>query len=164
MKTHAIIHVDTQAFLSWEFTGASVHDTLVFPTLLERIDFRLGDFYADSGYLSSLNVQLISGRGGTPYIRPKKTTKGRPPPKTKDPPGHRSGEAFRVMVDAYKKDETAWLKTYFTRNTIESAWSGVKRRFNGLLHAASDKTRRVEAALKLVVWNITRLTRVRKRN
>lgn len=120
--------------------------------------------YADSGYLSSLNVRLISGRGGTPYIRPKKDTKGRPPPKTKDSPSQRSGEEFRSMVDAYKRDEAAWLSTYFTRNTIESAWSGLKRRFNGLLHAATDRTRRVEAALKLVVWNITRLTRFRSRN
>ena len=68
------------------------------------------------------------------------------------------------MVDEYNKDQEAWLKTYFTRNTIESAWSGVKRRFNGLLHAASERTRRVEAALKLVVWNITRLTRHPTRN
>lgn len=120
--------------------------------------------YADSGYLSSINVQLISGRGGTPYIRPKKDTKGRPPPKTKDTPGKRTGEAFRSMVETYKRDETAWLKTYFTRNTIESAWSGLKRRFTSLLQAASDRTRRTEAALKLVVWNITRLTRHRSRN
>jgi len=156
--------VETQAFLSWEFTGPSVHDTIVFPTLLERIDFRLGDVYADSGYLSSINVKLISCRGGTPYIRPKKDTKGRPPPKTKDAPSHRTSEEFRDMVDAYKRDEQAWLKTYFTRNTIESAWSGLKRRFTSLLQAASDRTRRVEAALKLVVWNITRLTRHRTRN
>ena len=69
-----------------------------------------------------------------------------------------------MMVDTYNRDPETWLKTYFTRNTIESAWSGLKRRFSGLLHAVSERTRRVEAALKLVVWNLTRLTRHRSRN
>jgi transposase len=68
------------------------------------------------------------------------------------------------MIDAYKKDETTWLGNYFKRNAIESAWSGLKRRFTGLLHATTDRMRRVEAALKLVVWNVTRLTRLRRRN
>lgn len=68
------------------------------------------------------------------------------------------------MVDAYERDETTWLRTYHRRNTIESAWSGVKRRFHGIVAAATDRMRRVEAALKLLAWNITRVTRLRRRN
>lgn len=136
-----------------------MHDTLVLPTLLDRLAIRLGDVHADAGYLSSRNIQHIVSKGGTPYVRPKSNTRGRPAPQAKDKPSGRTGEEFRTMVDAYKRDETNWLKTYHRRNTIESAWSGVKRRFHGIVAAVTDRMRRVEAALKLVAWNITRVTR-----
>lgn len=114
---------------------------------------------ADAGYLSSTNVQHIVGKGATPYIRPRKNTVGRPPPKKKDSPHTRTGEAFRDMVHAYKTDESNWLSRYGHRNSIESAWSGVKRKFTGAVMAATTRMRRVEAALKLVAWNLTRMAR-----
>lgn len=115
--------------------------------------------YADAGYISSINVQCIVGKGGTPFIRPKVNSLAHPPPGKKDNPSRRSGEAYRNMVAAFKADETGWLRRYGARNTIESAWSGLKRRFGGTVVGATALTRRVEAALKLVVWNVTRMTR-----
>ena len=159
-----MIEVENQVFLSWEFTAPSVHDTLVLPTLLDRLDIKLGDVHADAGYLSSRNIQYIVSQGGTPYVRPKSNTRGRPAPREKDPPSGRTSEEFRTMIDAYRRDETNWLRTYHRRNSIESAWSGVKRRFHGIVAAVTDRMRRVEAALKLVAWNITRVTRRGRRN
>lgn len=163
LKVHGLIDADTQAFLSWEFTGATVADTLLLEQLLSRVPAPVGDVYADAGYLSQRNVDAIIAKGGRPFIRPRANTKGRPAPGTKDSPNRRTSENFRTMIDDYQHHETAWLARYARRNTIESAWSGLKRRFTGAVHAMTDRMRRVEAALKLVVWNVTRMIRVPRR-
>lgn len=159
MKVHGIVNADNLAILSWELTTASVHDTIVFPTLLDAVRGRVIEVYADAGYLSSVNAQAIVARGAVPFIKPKKTTKGRPPPGVKDVPSQRTSEAFRDMVESYQKDEVAWKAKYGKRNTVEAAWSGLKRRFGPAVAAASERMRRVESALKLLVWNLTRVTR-----
>lgn len=63
------------------------------------------------------------------------------------------------MVDSYQKDEAVWLAIYGKRNVIEATWSAMKRRFNTAVAAARMRMRRVESALKLIVWNLTRVTR-----
>lgn len=135
-------------------------DTLVLPSLLDRVEVPIGPLFADAGYLSSRNVHVIVAKGGTPYVRPRSNTKGRPPRGTKDKPSSRTSEPFRDMIDQYNQHREKWLSTYHARNGIESAWSGVKRRFTGAVAAASAKARRVEAALKLLVWNVTRMVRL----
>lgn len=160
---HGLIDADTQAFLSWEFTGAAVADTLLLEQLLSRVPAPVGDVYADAGYLSSKNVNAIVAKGGTPFIKPRANTKGRPPPGTKDPPKDRTSENFRTMMDEYQTHNLTWLARYAKRNAIESAWSGVKRRFTGAVFAMTDRMRRIEAGLKLLAWNVTRVIRVPKR-
>lgn len=159
MKVHGIINTDNLAILSWELTAASVHDTLVFPTLLDAVKGRVLEVYADAGYLSSVNAQVIVARGATPFIKPRKTTVGRPGPREKDKPSKRTSDAFRDMVASYHRDEVAWRARYGKRNSVEAAWSGLKRRFGPAVGAASERMRRVESALKLLVWNLTRVTR-----
>ncbi len=159
MKVHGIIHAESLAILSWELTTANVHDTLVFPALLDAVRGRIVEVYADAGYLSSLNARLISLRGATPFIKPKRTTKGRPAPGEKDKPAARTSEAFRDMVASYQNDEAAWKARYGKRNTIESTWSALKRRFGHAVGAASARMRRIETCLKLITWNLTRVTR-----
>lgn len=146
------------AVLSWELTTPSVHDTLVFPTLLDQVRLPLTEVYADAGYLSSKNALLVRARGATPFIKPKKNTRGRPRPGEKDNPAKRTSEAYRDMVDSYQQHRDAWLKKYGKRNTVESCWSAIKRRFGHAVSALHERMRRVEAALKLITWNLTRMT------
>lgn len=160
LKVHGLIERESQAFLSWEFTDASVHDTLVMPTLLDRARCAMESVHADAGYLSSMNVHAIVSHGAKPYVRPRINTKGRPPHGAKDQPSKRTGEDFRTMIDAYHQNERLWLQNYSQRNSVVSAWSGLKRRFAGAVSAVSLRMRRCEAALKLVVWNITRVVRL----
>lgn len=163
MKVHGLIDADTQAFLSWEFTKASVADTVMLEQLLSRIPAPVGDVYADAGYLSAKNAHAITAKGGTPFLRPRTNTRGRPAPREKDAPSQRTSEPFRAMIDEYQRDKTAWLSRYSRRNSVESAWSGVKRRFTGAVMAMTDRVRRTEAALKLLAWNITRVIRLPRR-
>ena len=159
MKVHGLINADNLAVLSWELTGASVSDTLVLPALLDAIRIPVREVYADAGYLSSNNAQTIRARGATPFIRPRRNTKGRPKPGMKDTPSGKTSEAFRDMVDSYQTKNDEWMKKYGTRNTIESCWSGIKRRFGHAVGAATNRMRLIESALKLIVWNLTRVTR-----
>lgn len=159
MKVHGASDSDSLAILSWKLTTASVSDTVVLPDLLDGIRLPIIEVYADAGYLSSRNAQLIVSRGATPFIKPKKTTKGRPKPGEKDVPAHRTSEEFRAMVDRYQSENAEWMKKYGRRNTVESAWSGLKRRFGHAVGAFRERMRRIEAALRIVVWNLTRVTR-----
>jgi hypothetical protein len=131
--------------------------------LLSRIPAPIGDVYADAGYLSAKNALAITAKGGTPFLRPRANTKGRPAPGEKDTPAKRTNESFRIMIDEFQRDQAAWLARYSRRNSVESAWSGVKRRFTGAVMAMTDRVRRTEAALKLLAWNITRVIRVPRR-
>jgi len=159
VKVHGLINADNLAILSWELTGASVSDTRVLPTLLDAVRVPVREVYADAGYLSSKNAQAIQARGATPFIRPRSNTKGRPKPGEKDLPGQRTSEAFRDMIDSYQKQNYVWMRKYGRRNTIESCWSAIKRRFGHAVSASTARMRLIESALKLIVWNLTRVTR-----
>lgn len=115
--------------------------------------------YADAGYLSKNNTHEIVARGATPFIRPRSNTKGRPPPKTTLTSAYRGREHFYEMIESYTRHTKNWLAKYGRRNNIESAWSGVKRRFQGAVAASLPRMRRIEGALKLLAWNLTRVGR-----
>jgi hypothetical protein len=159
VKVHGIINADNLAVLSWELTTSSVADTVVLPALLDQVQHPVSELYADAGYLSSNNARVIRARGATPFIKPRSNTKGRPKPGEKDLPGARTSEAFRDMIDSYQTEREAWMKRYGRRNTVESCWSAIKRRFGHAVGAATSRMRLIESALKLIVWNLTRVTR-----
>lgn len=159
LKLHGTTERETLAILSWKCTSPSVHDTTVLPALLADLRVPLIEVCADPGYLSSKNAQLIVSRGATPYIKPKKNTKGRPKPGEKDRPGGRTSEDFRSMVDRYQNEPVEWHEHYRYRVLIESSWSGLKRRFGHAVSALTDSMRRIEAGLRIIAWNLTRVTR-----
>lgn len=66
-------------------------------------------------------------------------------------------QAFQLMIDAFNEDKRGWMKRYNRRNSVESVFGAIKRRFGGAVGAAKPHTRRVEACLKVLVWNLTRL-------
>ncbi len=47
--------------------------------------------------------------------------------------------------------------TYHLRSNVESALSGVKRKFGEMLLSREERPLRVEAIMKLICWNIWRL-------
>jgi len=61
------------------------------------------------------------------------------------------------MVAAYLRDRDAWLKTYHRRSRIEGVNGAIKRRLGRTLWSVSDLFRRLELALRIVVWNLVRL-------
>ena len=49
------------------------------------------------------------------------------------------------------------MKRYHQRSKIEGVNAAIKRRLGRVLWSASDLFRRLELALRLIVWNIMRL-------
>jgi IS5 family transposase len=152
VKAHLAVETTWLSVQAYVLTSSRVHETTQLERLLEDVH-GLGDVYADSGYLSVGNAWLVASKGGTPYMEPKVTTTGS---------GRRSARGvypgpYRSMVDAYRRDPPGWMKRYHQRSKIEGVNGAIKRRLGRTLWSASDLFRRLELALKFVVWNLIRL-------
>ena len=115
---------------------------------MQQVKHPIHEVYADAGYLSRMNCYYVRLAGATPYIKPTKKTKLAEPKRT----------PFNDMVRSYQAAPAAWLKRYGKRNRIESTFGAIKRRFGGRLKSLARLALRIEACLKLVVWNLTRFT------
>ena len=103
----------TRAIISFHFTRVHVHEATQLERLLTPL-YDFGNVFADSGYLSVNNCRVIVSKGGTPFIRPKKTTTGR---------GTYSrmvmyGNPFTDIVDEYKHDPHKCMKNYHQLSNI----------------------------------------------
>ena len=154
MKLHAAIEMKTRAIISFHFTRVHVHEA----TQLERLLSPLYDFsnvFADSGYLSVNNCRVIVSKGGTPFIRPKKTTTGNGTYSRKV----LYGNPFTDMVEEYKQDPQRWMGKYHQRSNIEAVFSAMKRRFGGFVTSIKRQIQHTEIALKIIVYNLMILVR-----
>jgi hypothetical protein len=154
VKLHAAIEMKWKAIVSFHFTRTYVHEITQLEQLLEPL-YDLGDVYADSGYLSKQNCSIIRGKGGTPYIRPKKNTTG---------VGNHGkkiiyGDPFTEMVEQYQKNPTGWMKRYHQRSNIEAVFSALKRKLGGYVSSIKRNIQHVEIALKIIVYNLMILVR-----
>jgi hypothetical protein len=159
VKFHAAIELETQAFLSWEFTLSKTMEVTVGPALVDRITGKIANVFADAGYLSNRMCHTIRSRGATPYIRPRSTSKGRERADVYKP-NQGVHETFLDMMDSYQRDKTAWLTIYHKRSRIESCFAAFKQRLRGSLAAMSQRMQHTELTLKIVAWNVTRVTRL----
>lgn len=148
-----MIEAESKSVLSWKFSGPHEHDTKFLPELVAAVCAPIRELYADAGYLSQNNALAARYAGATPYIRPKKNTRTAPP----KPDGHDGRTAFQQMIAAEQTNREAWYARYGRRNRVESTFGAIKRRFGGRLRAATQFMRIVEATLKILVWNLTRI-------
>jgi len=148
VKLHAAIEMKHRAIVSFNFTRTNVHEITQLEKLLEPL-YDLGDVYADSGYLSVNNCWVIVMKGGTPFIRPKKTTTGK----------SKHDNPFSEMIDRYKQNKEKWMKKYHQRSNIEAVFSSLKRRFGGFVTSIKRCLQQKEIALKIIIYNLMVLVR-----
>lgn len=120
-----------------------MHEVTQLEKLLEPI-WEIGDVYADSGYLSANNCLVIKYKGGTPYIRPKKTTTGQ----------RNNGNAFTEMINSYRENTEEWMKKYHQRSNIEAVFSALKRKLGGYVTSIKRCIQQTEVALKIIIYNL----------
>ena len=143
-----------RAIVSFHFTRTNVHEVTQLEKLLEPL-YDLGDVYADSGYLSVNNCYAIVAKGGTPFIRPKKTTTGHGTYKKK----LMYGNPFTDMIERFKENKNEWMKKYHQRSNIEPIFSSLKRRLGGFVTSIKRQIQHTEIALKIIVYNLMILVR-----
>ena len=141
--------MDWRSIVSFHFTRTNVHEITQLEPLLEPL-WDLGNVYADSGYLSVDNCWTIVMKGGTPYIRPKKTTTGRGTYRQKQ----MYGNPFTDMIERYKENRKNWMKKYHQRSVIEAVFSALKRKLGGYVTSIKRNIQHVEIALKIIVYNL----------
>lgn len=154
MKLHALVDIDSKAVFSWELTHAWSHDGKHLPGLLERARTRIAEVYADAAYLSRRNAAAVKAHGAVPFLRPKSDTTGKRPKGIREREGF---AAYQLMISSFEADKQSWLKQYGRRNTVESVFGAIKRRFGPAVGAATPRTRRIETCLKVLAWNLTRV-------
>ena len=139
-----------RSIISFHFTRVRVHEVTQLEKLIESL-WDLGNVYADSGYLSVNNCWVIKEKGGTPYIRPKKTTTGI----------RNNGRAFTEMIERYKENKEEWMRKYHQRSNIEAVFKFLKRRLGGSVTSIKRQIQHTEIALKIIVYNLMILVRKR---
>lgn len=154
VKFHALVDIRTKAVFSWELTNAWSHDGKHLPGLLERARTRIAEVYADAAYLSRKNAFEVRSHGAVPFLRPKKKTHAKPQRGLANGEGQ---QAFQLMIESFNEDRQGWLKRYGRRNTVESVFGAIKRRFGPAVGGLSMRTQRIDTCLKVLVWNLTRL-------
>jgi len=132
-----------RSIISFHFTRVHVHEVTQLEKLLESI-YEIGNVYADSGYLSANNCIVIKYKGGTPYIRPKKTTTGQ----------RNNGNAFTEMITSYHENKKKWMKKYHQRSNIEAVFSALKRKLGGYVTSIKRSIQQTEVALKIIIYNL----------
>jgi transposase len=146
--------MEYKSIVSFHFTRTNVHEVTQLVRLLKPL-WGIGNVYADSGYLSMENCRYIAGKGGTPYIKPKKNTTGNVP-KGK---GWLTNHPYVDMFDRYKSNKEEWLKKYHKRSVIESVFSSIKRKLGGYVTTIKRTMQIAEISLKIIVYNLMILAR-----
>jgi hypothetical protein len=145
-----------RSIVSFHFTRTNIHEITQLEKLLEPL-YDLGDVYADSGYLSVNNCRVIVAKGGTPFIRPKKTTTGRGTYNQK----LMYGNHFTDMIEHYQENTEHWMEKYHQRSVIEAVFSALKRRLGGFVTSIKRCIQQIEIALKIIVYNLMILVKKR---
>jgi transposase len=118
-----------------------------------RISGELGDVCGDKAYSSRENADLVVKRGGRPFLMPRNNASDRAK-------GHR---AWKDMMKYRKEHPVAFKNRYHKRSNSESTNSAFKRKFGDILRSRKWKMQKIEAGLKVVIYNIRLLVRYRIR-
>ena len=143
-KAHILTGTRTNIVASIAVTDSNVHDTVMFPHLLDRASryFELKEVSADKAYLSDKNLRYVEKLDATPYIPFKKNTTGR------------GTATWRRLYRYFMLQEEEWAEHYHQRSNVETTFSMVKTKFEDSVRAKSDTGQVNEILLKFLCHNI----------
>jgi hypothetical protein len=154
VKLHLLIALANLAILNLSVTKGTRHDSPILKRLLKPIPKGHGDACLDPAYLSRRNCTLISKKGRTPFIKPKRNTTIR----------KRGSQPWRDMMTLWFEDQATFLKRYHQRSKAESVYSALKRCYGNYLSSHKTRAQRRELHLKTLSYNIgvANLTTIRQ--
>jgi hypothetical protein len=156
VKLHLLIALGNLAILNLNITKGTRNDSPILEKLLKPIPKGVGDTCLDPAYLSRQNCNLITMKGRTPIIKPKRNTTIR----------KRGSQPWRDMITLWFEDQTTFLKRYHQRSKAESVYSSLKRCYGNYLSSHKRKAQRRELHLRTLTYNIgvDNLTNIREQN
>jgi len=145
-KFHAVCGVKTNIATAVVVTDSNVSDHSQFKTLAINTsrNFTIDEFYADKGYLSKINYNIIRDLGGLAFIPFKKNSTGKGV----------GGDAyvFKTMLKIFLNYHEYFMKKYHLRSNAESLFSMLKRKFGNNIRC-KNYTSQVNEVLGIVLAN-----------
>lgn len=142
-KIHLAVCADLLIVLNWRITNGRRHDCPFFKILIAP--FRIiGFVYADKGYLSRKNFQLVYDKGGQAFIPFKKGSTASP----------KSHPAWKFAFSFWKVLNGLYMSIYHRRSKIEAVFSAIKKRYGDKLNCKKASMRRKEMSLRFIAYNI----------
>lgn len=147
-KCHAVCGVRTNIITAVDITEGHVSDQTRFIPLANDTsrNFKIRDFCADKGYLSSQHFKLIKELGGTAYIPFRKNTSGKV--------AQRDRSYFKAAFRYFREHQEEYLEHYHKRSNIESAFSMIKRRFGNNVKCKKEVSQDNEIYAKVLAHNV----------
>jgi hypothetical protein len=146
-KTHIAVCSDILFIMNWRITAWRKHDCPFFKILLKP--FRvLGMVFADKGYLSRENFQLVADKKGELFIPFKKGKKKGSTAKAKGSP------AWKAAFYFWKTLNGIYMLFYHRRSRVEAVFSALKKRYGDKLYCKKAGMRRKEMALRFIAYNL----------
>ena len=145
-KAHIVCGTKTNIIVSVEVTDGYVHDNLMFQEIVNHAfeNFKIKELYADMGYSSRKNLQLVANHKAMAFIPFKKNvrrlTKGYP--------------IWSTMFNYFKYNRDKFMEHYHQRSNVESVFSMMKRKQGVSLKTKSDIAQVNEIMCKCLVHNI----------
>ncbi len=146
MKVHLMCGVKTNVVTSVEIIGRYANDSPQFRPLVTTTakNFRIRDVEADKAYSSKGNLELVTRKGGTPYIPFKTNTTG-------------DGEwsmLWEKLWHFYQYNREEFLTHYHKRSNAESTMWMIKSKFSEHIRSKTDIAIVNELLCKVLCHNI----------
>ena len=142
-KVHLAVCADLLLILNWRITKWRKNDSPFFKILLDSFKL-IGLVFADKGYLSRKNFQLVADKKGALFCPFKKGN-------TANPDGY---PAWKFAFNFWKKLNWVYMNIYHQRSKIEAVFSALKKRYGDKLYCKKANMRRKEMALRFIAYNL----------
>lgn len=151
-KLHVCAGLKTGIIVSFEISERAKHDSQFFKPLFESAKasgFNIKNAFADKGYPTRANLQLVVDNDATPYIRFRGNAKY-----------NASHTVWNKMLHYFLANKDEFYSTYNKRNNIEAGFSALKRKFGNRLTSKTKSAQINELMAKMLAYNLCIVTKV----
>jgi hypothetical protein len=149
-KLHVISGVRTNIITSAEASFGTCGDSPYFGDLVKDTahDFRVREVYADAGYLSHKNCELVAELGARPFIMPRSNVRD-----YDKLDYHGKILPWAEMIMLWKTNEEAFRRHYHQRSNVEATFSMMKRKFLPYIRSKGEQAQFNELIVKVCCHN-----------
>jgi hypothetical protein len=141
-KIHLAACSDLLLIMNWEITNWKKHDSPFLEILLKPFKI-IGLVFADTGYSSRKNVQLIADKKGGTFIPFNRKATSKP----------KSRPAWKHLHNLWTKFKTIFDSIYHQRSKIETIFSVLKKRYGDMLYSKSKEIQHREMSIRFIAYN-----------